>query len=78
MAGEGETRAAVLRAGNRRIGKVRARRIAAGDSRRLVLRLDRSDRRRLRSVPRVRATLVTTIRTADGKRTVRRRILLRR
>ena len=69
---------AVLRAGNRRIGKVRARRIAAGDSRRLVLRLDRSDRRRLRGVRRVRATLVTKIRTADGTRTVRRRIVLRR
>jgi PKD repeat protein len=59
-------------------GETRARRIAAGDSRRLVLRLDRSERRRLRGARRVRATLVTTIRTADGERTVRRRILLRR
>ena len=69
---------AVLRSADRRLGRAAERRIAAGDSRRLVLRLDRSARRRLGAARRVRATLVTTIRTADGTRVVRRAIVLRR
>ncbi|HWM07980.1 MAG TPA: PKD domain-containing protein [Solirubrobacteraceae bacterium] len=65
----------VLRSADRRIGRAATRRIAAGDSRRLVLRLDRS---RVRGATRVRATLVTTIRTAAGKHVVRTKVILRR
>jgi PKD repeat protein len=64
----------VLRSADRRLGRVTSR-IAAGDSRRLVLRVNRAalgDRRR------IRAKLVTTIRDAAGTRVVRRTILLRR
>jgi hypothetical protein len=69
---------AVLMKGDRRLGRLATRRIAAGDARRLVLRLDRSDRLRLRSSRRVTATLVTTIRTAELTRIVRKRVVLRR
>ena len=68
----------VLRAGDRRLGRLSARRIAAGDSRQLVLRLDRSAQRRLRSARRVAATLVLTVRTGDSTQTVRTRVVLRR
>ena len=60
------------------------RRIGAGDSRRLVLRLDRNVRRNLVSAMRkaklrnLRATLVLKIRTADGTTTVRKAVVLRR
>jgi hypothetical protein len=67
----------VLRSSDRRIGRAAVRRIAAGDSRRLVLRLDRSARRRLGAARRVRATLVTTIRTAAGTHVVRTKVVLR-
>ena len=56
----------------------------AGDSRRLVLRLDRNVRRNLASAMRkaklrnLRATLVLKIRTADGTTTVRKAVVLRR
>jgi PKD repeat protein len=68
----------ILRAGHRRLGRIAGARVSAGASRRLVLRLDRSARRRLSGARRVRATLVTTIRSADGTRTVRTRVVLRR
>jgi PKD repeat protein len=71
-------------AGNQRLGKAAARRIGAGDSRRLVLRLDRQVRRNLVAAMRkaklrnLRATLVLKIRTADGTTTVRKAVVLRR
>ena len=68
----------VLKAGKRRIGRLGSRRVAAGDTRRLVLRLDRSGRARLRVARRLRATLVTTIRSAGETRVVRKKVLLRR
>ena len=68
---------AVLRGADRRLGRVTSR-IAAGDSRRLVLRLDRSARRRLAGARSIRARLVTTIRDAEGTRVVRRTVILRR
>jgi PKD repeat protein len=70
----------VLRSSDRRIGRSATRRIAAGDLRRVVLRLDRSARRRLGAARRVRvrATLVTTIRTAAGRDVVRTKMVLRR
>ena len=67
-----------------RLGRAAARRIAAGDARRLVLRLDRNVRRNLVSAMRkaklrnLRATLVLKIRTADGTTTVRKAVVLRR
>ena len=71
-------------ADNQRLGKAAARSIAAGDSRRLVLKLDRNVRRNLVSAMRkaklrnLRATLVLKIRTAEGTTTVRRAVVLRR
>jgi hypothetical protein len=67
----------VLRS-DRRLGRIAGARLAAGESRKLVLRLDRSARRRLSGARRVRARLVTTIRSADGTRTARTRVVLRR
>ena len=67
----------VLRGADRRLGRVTSR-IAAGDARRLVLRLDRSARRRLAGARSIRARLVTTIRDASGTRVVRRTVVLRR
>jgi hypothetical protein len=69
---------AVLRSADRRLGRATARRIAAGESRRVVVRLDRTARLWLVAATRVSATLVTTIRTADGTSTVRKRVVLRR
>jgi cytochrome c len=74
-----------IRGGDKqRLGRAAARRIGAGDSRRLVLRLDRNVRRNLASAMRkaklrnLRATLVLKIRTADGTTTVRKAVVLRR
>jgi PKD repeat protein len=67
-----------------RLGRVKARSVRAGQSRQIVLRLDRQVRRNLvaamrkAKVRRLRATLVLTIRTADDTRTVRRAVVLRR
>ena len=64
----------VLRSADRRLGRLTSR-IAAGDSRQLVLRLNRravGDRRS------IRARLVITIRDAAGTRVVRRTVVLRR
>ena len=70
--------ASVLRVAGKRFGASSTRRIAAGRSRVIVLRLDRSARRRLAGRQRVRATLVTRVRTADGTRTLRTPVVLRR
>ena len=74
-----------IRGGDKqRLGKARALRIAAGDSRRIVLRLDRSVRRNLAAamrqakVRKLRATLVLKITTAEGTSTVRKAVVLRR
>jgi hypothetical protein len=64
----------VLRSADRRLGRLSSR-VAAGDSRRLVLRLNRRARGDQR---RIRARLVTTIRDAAGTRVVRRTVVLRR
>jgi len=67
-----------------RLGAATARRIGAGASRTIVVRLDRGVRRNLiaamreADMQRLRATLVTTVRDEDGKRTVRRSVVLRR
>ena len=67
-----------------RLGRTALRRIGAGDSRRLVLRLDGNVRHNLASAMRkakmrnLRATLVLKIRTADGTTTVRKAVVLRR
>jgi chitodextrinase len=68
----------VLRVAGKRLGASSARRIAAGHSRAIVVRLDRAGRRRLASKLRVTATILTTIQTADGTRTLRTRVVLRR
>ena len=66
------------------IGKSNARRIAGGHSRKIVLRLDRNVRRNLvdamreADVRNLRATLVLKMRTADGTKTIRRAVTLRR
>ena len=67
-----------------RLGKASARSVRAGDSRRVVLRLDRKVRRNLVAAMRkaklrnLRATLVLKIRTAEGTTTVRKAVVLRR
>jgi PKD repeat protein len=67
-----------------RLGRAAASRIGAGDSRRLVLRLDRNVRSNLVAAMRkaklrnLRATLVLKIRTAEGTTTVRKAVVLRR
>ncbi|HET8786834.1 MAG TPA: hypothetical protein VFM38_14450, partial [Candidatus Limnocylindrales bacterium] len=59
-------------------------RIAGGHSRRVVVRLDRSVRRNLVAAMReagvrtLRAKLVLKIRTADGTKTIRKRVVLKR
>ncbi len=69
---------------NQRLGKAASRSIAAGDSRRLVLKLDRNVRRNLVAAMRraklrnLRATLVLKIRTAEGTTTVRKAVVLKR
>ena len=71
-------------ADNRRLGRSATRSIAAGDTRRLVLKLDRNVRRNLAAAMRkaklrnLRATLVLKIRTAEGTTTVRKAIVLYR
>jgi hypothetical protein len=71
-------------ADNQRLGKAASRSIAAGDSRRLVLKLDRGVSRNLVAAMRkaklrnLRATLVLKIRTAEGTSTVRKAVVLRR
>jgi hypothetical protein len=73
----------VLRLSGRRLGAVRAR-LAAGSSRTLVLRLDRKVRRNLAAamrdagVKRLTATVVTRIVTADGARTIRTGVTIKR
>jgi PKD repeat protein len=74
----------VLRVEGQRLGKSNARRIAAGQSRKIVVRLDRNVRRNLvaamqeAGVQRLKATLVLKVRTADGTKTIRRVVALRR
>jgi hypothetical protein len=74
----------VLKLKGQRLGKSNARLVAAGHSRKIVLKLDRSVRRNLVAAMRkahvrsVRATLVLTIRTADGTKTMRKAVVLRR
>jgi hypothetical protein len=75
---------AVLRAEGQRLGAATVRRVGAGASRTIVVRLDRSVRRNLiaamreSGMSRLRATLVTTVRDENGRRTVRRTVVLRR
>jgi PKD repeat protein len=75
---------AVLRVERQRLGAARARRVSAGASRMIVVRLDRAVRRNLLAamresgVRRLRAMLVTTVRDRDGSRTVRKQVVLRR
>ena len=57
--------------------------MSAGHSRKIVLKLDRSVRRllvamRKAHVRSVRATLVLTIRSADGSKALRKAVVLRR
>ena len=67
-----------------RLGGAKARRVEAGGSRKIVVRLDRRVRRNLLAamresgVRRLRATLVTKVRDDDGRRTLRKRVILRR
>jgi hypothetical protein len=74
----------VLKLQGERLGKASVRRIAGGGSRKIVLRLDRNVRRNLVAAMRkagvrtVRATLVLKVRTADGTKTIRRAVALRR
>jgi len=74
----------VLKVQGERLGKSNARRIAGGHSRKIVLRLDRNVRRNLvdamreADVRNLRATLVLKMRTADGTKTIRRAVTLRR
>jgi PKD repeat protein len=75
---------AVLRVEKQRLGRAGARRVGAGASRTIVVRLDRRVRRNLiaamrdAGMRRLRATLVTTVRDASGTRTLRERVVLRR
>jgi hypothetical protein len=74
----------VLRIKGQRLGKSSARRVAAGHRRAIVLKLDRAVRRNLVSAMRrahvrnLRATLILKIKSADGTKTVRRVVVLRR
>jgi hypothetical protein len=67
-----------------RLGAARSRAIAAGRSRTIVVRLDRRVQRRLLAamrgsgIRRLRVTLVTSVRTREGVRTLRRELVLRR
>ena len=71
-------------ADNQRLGKAAALSLAAGESRQVVLRLDRQVRSQPGSAMRtaklrtLRATLVLKIRTEEGTSTVRRAVVLRR
>jgi cytochrome c len=74
----------VLKLKGERLGKSKVRRIAGGHSRKIVVRLDGNVRRNLVAAMReadvrsVRATLVLKVRTADGTKTIRRAVTLRR
>jgi PKD repeat protein/plastocyanin len=73
-----------LRLQGERLGKSAARRIAAGQSRKIVVRLDRNVRRNLVAAMRkahvrtVRATLVLKVSTSEGTKTIRKAVTLRR
>ena len=75
---------AVLRVDRERLGRATARRVGAGASRTIVVRLDRRVRRNLVAAMReagmrkLKATLITTVRDAEGRRTVSRAVVLRR
>jgi PKD repeat protein len=68
----------------RALGRARARTVRAGATRTVVVRLDRSLRRQLlramraAGVERLKATVVTTVRSADGTDVLRNRIVLER
>jgi cytochrome c len=74
----------VLRLSGERLGAAKPLRIVAGKSRTLVVRLDRNVRRNLQAamrqagMKRLTATLVTKISTADGTRTLRAKVTLKR
>jgi hypothetical protein len=67
-----------------RLGAATARRVGADASRTIVVRLDRAVRRNLvaamreAGMSRLRTTLVTTVRDDDGRRTVRKSVVLKR
>jgi hypothetical protein len=67
-----------------RLGASTARTVRAGASRTIVVRLDRRVRRQLMAamreagMRRLRTTLVTTVHDADGRRAVRKAVVLRR
>jgi plastocyanin len=73
---------AVLRMSGRQIGKAKTVRARANGTSTLVIRLDRKGRRKLLAaldrsgVRQKKATVVITIRSADGKRTMRRTVQL--
>jgi len=67
----------VLRSRGRRLGASHARRVAAGGTRAIVVRLNARARRRLAAAGRVKAHLVVTVRTAEGVRTLRTAVILR-
>jgi hypothetical protein len=68
----------------RRLGAAAARSVRAGASRTIVVRLDRRVRRQLlpamrkAGVRRLRATLVTTVGDAAGRRALKKAVMLRR
>jgi PKD repeat protein/plastocyanin/type 1 glutamine amidotransferase len=74
----------VLRVSGERLGASKRLRLRAGQSRRLVVRLDRSVRRNLvaamrqAGIKRLKAFAVTKIATADGTRKVRVKVVLKR
>jgi hypothetical protein len=74
----------VLRVSGERLGASKRLRLRAGQSRTLVVRLDRSVRRNLvaamrqADIRRLKAYAVTKIVTADGARNVRVKVLLKR
>jgi hypothetical protein len=74
----------VLRVSGERLGASKAVRIGAGKSRKVVIRLDRTVRRNLvaamrqAGIRRLKATAVTKVATADGMRTVRVKVQLKR
>jgi plastocyanin len=75
---------AVLRVAGKRIDKAKTVRVRADGTRTLVIRLDRKARRKLSAALRrldgksKKATVVITVRSADGKRTIRRTVKLTR
>jgi hypothetical protein len=74
----------VLRISGKRVGASKRLKIGAGGSRTLVARLDRTVRRNLLAamrqagLRRVSVTAITTIATADGSRSFRVKVVLRR